>query len=66
MNLPEIADTLYSKGFKVKIAPSHEFIAVSLNRRVDFSEIEAACDYEISSKIRMSRANDGKSVIVRG
>jgi len=66
MHLPEIADTLHNKGFKVQIDESHEKITVSLNRRVDFSEIEAACDYEISSEIRMSRSNDGKSVTVRG
>lgn len=64
MTLAEMTDTLHIAGFDVQIAESHNYIIVSLNRKVGFDEIEAACGYEISSAIRMHRHMNGKSVII--
>lgn len=60
MHLPEIAEVLSDKGFSVTISNDHRSISVGLNRKVNVSEIEAACDYEIDNAVTVRRTEDGK------
>jgi len=63
MTLPEIAETLYNKGFSVSIADDHNSITVSLKRPVRYSEVEAAVDYEFPASLQMRHNWNGSIVI---
>lgn len=63
MTLPEIAETLYMKGFSVSIANDHSSITVSLNRPVSYSEVETAIEYEFPASLQMRRMASGSIVI---
>lgn len=61
--LPEIAESLFEKGFSIEISDDHNSITVSLNRPVRYSEIEAAVGYEFPASLQM-RYNWNGSIVI--